>query len=145
GDFDNNNNSNNNNNKNRRVMHRDIERKRRQDLSKLLLSLRTILHPHQIKEAAANYIAHMQKKIQELRIRRDKMKHLSGTKIITSNLSKGSSGNLGLEILITSTSTSVLGVSKIMAELLEREFDFFSGISTKTNTGMFLLEEICYE
>ncbi|EYU28600.1 hypothetical protein MIMGU_mgv1a024484mg, partial [Erythranthe guttata] len=111
-----------------------------------------VLPPHQIKgkrsmcdqvEEAANYIAHMQKKIQVLRIRRDKMKQLlSGTKIITSNLSKGSSGNLlncvavnpvheGLEILITSTSTSVLGLSKVMVVLLERELDVFICISTK--------------
>ncbi|KAK6155793.1 hypothetical protein DH2020_010041 [Rehmannia glutinosa] len=128
----------------RRVMHRDIERKRRQEMSELYGSLRDLLPPEQIKEAV-NYIQQMRKKIEELRIRRDKMKNslpnLSGTKIASSN---GTDNNLcncvtvnpvqyGVEILISnSIKSSDLGLSRVLAELLDRELNVVTCVSTRT-------------
>ncbi|KAK6118042.1 hypothetical protein DH2020_048207 [Rehmannia glutinosa] len=138
----------------RRVMHRDIERKRRQEMSELYGSLRDLIPPEQIKgkrsvcnhmQEAVNYIQQMQKKFEELRIRRDKMKNslpnLSGTKIASSN---GTDNNLcncvtvnpvqyGVEILITnSIKSSDLGLSRVLAELLDRELNVVTCVSTRT-------------
>ncbi|KAK6125940.1 hypothetical protein DH2020_040329 [Rehmannia glutinosa] len=137
----------------RRVMHRDIERKRRQQLSELYGSLQSLLPPEQIKgkrsvcdhmHEAVSYIQHMEKKIEELRIHRDKMKkllpNLSGTKIASSN---GTDNNLcncvtvnpvqyGVEILISSSIKSPeLGLSRVLAELLDGELNVVSCVSTR--------------
>lgn len=95
---------------------------------------------------AVEYINYMQKKIQELRIRRDKLNKscdLSAANVARSYYSTDSLPNRvvvnpvheGLEILISGSSE--LGVSRVMVVLLERGIDVFSCISTKTN-GMFL-------
>ncbi|KAK6155792.1 hypothetical protein DH2020_010040 [Rehmannia glutinosa] len=140
----------------RSVMHRDIERKRRQEMSELYGSLRALLPPEQIKgkrsvcdhmHEAVSYIQHMEKKIEELRVRRDKMKKLSpslsGTKIASSNdvdynLSNYVTVNpvqqYGLEILISSSiKSSDLGLSRVLTELLDRELNVVSCVSTRTN------------
>lgn len=98
-------------------------------------------------EEATDYIKHMQKNIEELRIRRDKLKKickLSGKQVSTSNstVSQDFPNRVtvnvvfdGLEILIASSSE--LGLSRALTELLERELNVVSCVSTKAK-GSFL-------
>lgn len=101
-------------------------------------------------QQVVNYITHKQKSIEDLRIRRDELKKISklSAKNHVSNI--GSQDCLSncvkvkvvceeglLEILITSRRAE-LGLSRVMAELLEMELDVVSCVSTRATDGMFL-------
>ncbi|XP_051143510.1 transcription factor bHLH118-like [Andrographis paniculata] len=132
----------NNNISNRKVWHRDIERKRRQEMSGLYASLRNLLPLEYIKgtrsisnhmQEAVNYIKHVEKNIEELQIRKDKLKKLSHSlkghdlpNIVSVNAVEN-----GVEVLIRSRSD--FGISRVLAKLVEREVNVISYVSTKTN------------
>ncbi|KAL3647411.1 hypothetical protein CASFOL_008379 [Castilleja foliolosa] len=122
----------------RKVLHRDIERKRRQNMSQLYASLRALLPLEHIKgkrsvsdhmHEATNYIKSEHKKIQELKIHRDKLKNLSngGGNLSNCNVVLNRV-HYGVEILISSDCE--LWLSKVVAELLERGLNVFSCVST---------------
>ncbi|KAK4431568.1 Transcription factor [Sesamum alatum] len=146
----------------RRIMHRDIERKRRQEMSNLYASLRSLLPLDHVKgkrsvcddmQEAMSYIQHMQKNVQELRIRRDKLKklpNLSGAKAAVSNGGDGLPNcsvtvnpiNDGLEILISSSmKNSEFRVSRILAELSERQLNVASDM-TSSHDPLLLQERL---
>ncbi|KAL8515691.1 hypothetical protein ACS0TY_014390 [Phlomoides rotata] len=130
----------------RKVLHRDMERKRRKEMSDLHLTLRSLL-PAQLQKGkravcdemqeAATYIKNMHNNIEELRIRRDKLRNLSENKeVISSNdVSINQLPDGMMEILIsTSVEGSVyLGLSRALEELAEREVDVVNCVSTRTN------------
>ncbi|XP_057786292.1 transcription factor bHLH118-like [Salvia miltiorrhiza] len=142
---------------NRRVLHRDIERKRREEMSKLYVSLRTLLPMEHNKgkssvsdqmEEATKYIKQMHEKIEKLRSQRDKLKKLHnssssscGTNVESSYDRNGLHNSVavqrvmdGLEILITNKSPQ-FELSHVLAQLSERELDVVSCVSTTTNGG----------
>ncbi|KAL0317713.1 UNVERIFIED_CONTAM: Transcription factor [Sesamum angustifolium] len=142
----------------KKIMHRDIERQRRQEMSGLYASIRSLLPLEYIKgkraisdhvDQAVNYIKHMQKKIGEMKMRRDKLKRLSNSSGPTSDAEErnsdisGSSNCVsvnvdvcqgGVEILISSSlNEGNLPLSKVLEDLLGRGLNVLSCVSTRAD------------
>ncbi|KAH6828452.1 hypothetical protein C2S53_016937 [Perilla frutescens var. hirtella] len=149
----------------RRFVHRDVERKRRQEMSNLFVSLRTLLpleHLNKGKisvcdqmEEAAKYIKQMHKKVEELGSRRDKLKKL----YVSSSSSSSSRRDQNVEIsladgddtlihnsvaihkilhgfeILISNKSPNLELSRVLAELEEIELDVVNCLSTRTGGG----------
>ncbi|XP_073306259.1 transcription factor bHLH36-like [Primulina huaijiensis] len=139
----------------KRVLHRENERHRRQEMANLYASLRTLLPLEYIKgkrsvsdhmQEAVNYIKHMQERIQELKMRLEKRSNFSGTKMASSNSNEKlvnrvvvTPGREGVEILISSSCKSFgLGLSGVLQELQARGLNVVSCLSTKENDQRFL-------
>ncbi|KAL7146429.1 hypothetical protein ABFS83_06G040400 [Erythranthe nasuta] len=122
-------------------LHREVERQRRQEISTLYASLRSVLPPQHIKgkrsttdqiDEAAKYIRHLQNNVKEMGVKIGNLKRWS-----TKNESeKGNPSKIlpivnvnyvtvlqtcsvGVEVLI-STSGDILGLSRIMQLLLQQ-------------------------
>ncbi|KAL0452542.1 UNVERIFIED_CONTAM: Transcription factor [Sesamum latifolium] len=138
----------------RKYVHREIERQRRQEMANLCGSLRTLLPPQYIMKGkrsmpdlmqqAANYIKDMQKNIQQLKTRRDKLmimrKGASSDKIISRENPPNSCVRVnpcpsGVEILINTSFEEGQGfpLSRILEELCQTGFDVVSCVSTRAN------------
>ncbi|KAL0317712.1 UNVERIFIED_CONTAM: Transcription factor [Sesamum angustifolium] len=142
----------------KKIMHRDIERQRRQEMSVLYASIRSLLPQEYTKGKrsasdhvgqAVNYVKHMQKKIEELKMRRDKLKRLSNSSGLadtyaedqSSDLMSGSSNCVnvnglqgGVEVLISSSlNQGDFPLSKAIAHLLGRGLNVISCVSAIAN------------
>ncbi|CAA2984494.1 transcription factor bHLH36-like [Olea europaea subsp. europaea] len=146
-------------NKKKKLLHRDLEKQRRQEMKKLYASLRSLLPLEYIKGKravsdhmleAVNYIKDMQKSIKELSLRRDKQKKLftsgslcgedenSNINLLT-NCVTVSPCREGFEILInTSSIGEVVPLSSVLVELVLRRLNVVSCVSTRTNDQRFL-------
>ncbi|KAG8381422.1 hypothetical protein BUALT_Bualt06G0120400 [Buddleja alternifolia] len=133
----------------RRSIHRDLEKQRRQEMSQLYASLRSLLPIERIKgkrsisdhlQGAVNYIKHKQNHIEKLKIRRDELKKLTNVSATEIGSSNGSDKlpcnsvmvNLdqnGVEILVDSSDQFRL--SRVLQELMVRELNVVSFVSTK--------------
>ncbi|KAG8381424.1 hypothetical protein BUALT_Bualt06G0120600 [Buddleja alternifolia] len=138
----------------KRIIHRDLERQRRQEMAQLHASLRSLLPLDHIKgkrsvcdhmREAVNYIKHKQNHIEKLKNRRDELKKLSN--VSATEIGSNGSDNLpcnssvmvnldrnGVEILISSTINN-LKLSRVFKELIQRQINVFSCVSSKTNEG----------
>ncbi|KAJ7975617.1 transcription factor bHLH [Quillaja saponaria] len=151
-------------NDSKKMLHRDIERQRRQEMSTLYKSLRSLLPFELIKgkrsmsdhmNEAVNYIKLLQNNIEEKGAKRDELKNLSSTLNTVDHYGNGSgsgsgsgssnscltvyqSSSGGVEIEITSSSRQVkLPLSRILEVLLEEGLEVVNCVSTKVN-GRFL-------
>ncbi|KAJ7975619.1 Transcription factor [Quillaja saponaria] len=149
-------------NDSKKMLHRDNERQRRQEMSTLYKSLRSLLPFELIKgkrsmsdhmNEAVNYIKLLQNNIEEKGAKRDELKNLSSTLNTIDHYGSGSgsgsgssnscltvyqSSSGGVEIEITSSSRQVkLPLSRILEVLLEEGLEVVNCVSTKVN-GRFL-------
>ncbi|KAB1210785.1 hypothetical protein CJ030_MR2G014091 [Morella rubra] len=138
----------------KKMMHRDMERRRRKDMAELHRSLRSLLPLEYIKgkraisdhmKEAVTYIKHLQNKMKELSAERDKLKELSTSNIAlepesgTSTASPAScvlvrpcSG--GVEIMVNSSlKEQGLPLSRALQVLLEKGLAVYSCVSSKVD------------
>ncbi|XVF09735.1 hypothetical protein REPUB_Repub07fG0121100 [Reevesia pubescens] len=139
----------------KKLMHRDIERQRRQEMAILYASLRNLLPLQYIKgkraisdhmNGAVSYIKDLQKRIDELSAKRDELKKLSDS----SGFDQGMSSNdyfpssavvrqslNGVEVVISSgLGAQALTLSRVLELLLEEGLDVVSCISTRIDGGL---------
>ncbi|KAK4353595.1 hypothetical protein RND71_025789 [Anisodus tanguticus] len=137
----------------KRIAHRDIERRRRQEMASLYASLRSHLPLQYIKgkrsvsdhmEQALNYIQHLKNNIKELETRRDKLEILAhssnedneniGQKYNLAEYVKVNKCEDGVEILIKNKfGKEGLQLSRVLEELMKRKLSVVTCVSTKVD------------
>lgn len=138
-----------NDNKKQKMMHREIERQRRQEMATLYVALRSFLPLEFIKgkrsisdhiNEAANYIKHLEKKIKELSSARDVLKEFSSLSTTDQgNTSQPSCFTIhpccgGVEIVISSGfREESFPLSKVFELLLEEGLTVLNCTSSKVN------------
>ncbi|GLT49303.1 hypothetical protein SLA2020_228690 [Shorea laevis] len=134
----------------KKMMHRDTERQRRQEMAALCASLRSLLPLEYIKgkravsehvDGAVNHIKDLQKRTEELSVKRDELKKLSGFEEASSRNSLPTSSVVrpcfgGFEVMIsTGIGVQALRLSRVLKLLLEEGLDVVNCISTKVDGG----------
>ncbi|CAI9768215.1 unnamed protein product [Fraxinus pennsylvanica] len=134
-------------NKGNKILHREFEKQRRKKMANLYASLRALLPLEYIKgkravsdhmNGAVNYIKDSQRNIQELCLRRDKLKRLSTSGSISADLPNNhvtvSRLRHGVEILINSSSKEGgFPLPRVLVELIRRKHNVVTSVSTRVN------------
>ncbi|GMI99560.1 hypothetical protein HRI_003625300 [Hibiscus trionum] len=131
-------------------LHREIERQRRQDMSSLYASLRSLLPGEYIKgkrsmsdhmNEAVNYIKHLEKKIKELDAKRHELKRVSGLASVSSEKTTTTSNHcfiirpcfIGIEIMFRcGIGDQDLPLSRVLSVLVDEGLPVVSCVSTKS-------------
>ncbi|KAK6936374.1 Myc-type, basic helix-loop-helix (bHLH) domain [Dillenia turbinata] len=143
----------------KRIMHREIERQRRQEMSNLYSSLRSVLPLDYIKgkrsicdqmNEAANYIKHLEKKVKELNHKRDELKRISNSRAQICSVDGSSSANCAISVYPCLGGVRILlkkgfedeksPLSRVLQLLLEEGLCVVSCVSTRVDET--LLHEI---
>ncbi|KAG8487864.1 hypothetical protein CXB51_018530 [Gossypium anomalum] len=141
----------------KKIVRKEIERERRQQMGKLYQKLRSLLPPESIKgkraasdhmNEAVNYITYMKKRIGELSIKRDKVKKLSNRSALDLGSSSASSSGIsscvavhpfrgGVEIMISSGfGDQSWHLSTVLQAILEERLDVVRCVSSQTTEGL---------
>ncbi|CAM8893757.1 unnamed protein product [Rhodiola kirilowii] len=143
----------------RKVLHREIERQRRQDMSNLYSSLRSQLPVEYIKgkrsisdhmNEAVNYIKHQENRIRKLSLKRDELRRISTNDATKDSSSFGSTSSPsifvqagkcwgGVEIVITRgfvDPKTPLPISRVLHTLQEDGFNVHGYVSATMNDSV---------
>ncbi|XP_022732762.1 transcription factor bHLH36-like isoform X2 [Durio zibethinus] len=142
----------NDNNKKKKIIHRDIERQRRQEMATLYATLRSLLPSEYLKgkrsisdhmNEAVNYIKHLQKKILELSDKRDELKksfHSYVSSSVPESLQNSSEDTVmvrpclaGVEVVISTCLRQGLQLSSVLEVIVAEGLSVVTCISTKVN------------
>ncbi|XP_022156916.1 transcription factor bHLH126-like [Momordica charantia] len=137
--------------KKKKIIHRDVERQRRQEMSTLYTVLRSLLPPEYLKgkrsicdhmHETVKYIRQMQSRIWELSEKRDELKRLSdkgsATTVETLNGSKKDSVVVrrrsgGVQVVLHTAIRHRLPVSNVLEAVVAEGLEIVSFNSTKIN------------
>ncbi|KAL1202858.1 Transcription factor [Cardamine amara subsp. amara] len=143
--------------KKKKLLHRDIERQRRQEMATLFASLRTQLPLQYIKgkravsdhvHGAVNFIQDTETRIKELSARRDELSRETGQRShpdpakTGSELGKSDPASVmvqphvsGFEVVVSSRSSGpeALPLSKVLETLQEQGLEVISSLTTRVN------------
>ncbi|XWS61070.1 hypothetical protein CRYUN_Cryun07bG0094100 [Craigia yunnanensis] len=141
----------------KKILRKEIERQRRQQMAKLYGKLRSLLPLESIKgkravsdhmNEAVNYIKYLKKRIQELSVKRDKLKKLSNLSALDQGSANSSDNSSlincvavhpywgGMEIVINSGfGDESWHLSTMMQVILEEGLDVVRCVSSQTNEG----------
>ncbi|WRX17670.1 Myc-type [Theobroma cacao] len=142
-------------NKKKKIIHRDIERQRRQEMATLYRALRLQLPLEYLKgkrsisdhmHEAVNYIKHLQKKILKLSGRRDELKSSSNSyasRSVPESLQDSSEHSVmvrpclaGVEVVISTCLRQGLNLSSVLEVILAEGLSVVTCISTKVNESL---------
>ncbi|KAG7546221.1 Helix-loop-helix DNA-binding domain superfamily [Arabidopsis suecica] len=147
------------NKKKKKLLHRDIERQRRQEMATLFATLRTHLPLKYIKgkravsdhvNGAVNFIKDTETRIKELSARRDELSRETGQRYKSnpdsantgSDLSRSEPATVmvqphvsGLEVVVSSKSSGpeALPLSRVLETLQEKGLEVMSSLTTRVN------------
>ncbi|KAG6579464.1 Transcription factor basic helix-loop-helix 126, partial [Cucurbita argyrosperma subsp. sororia] len=139
--------------KRKKIMHRDVERQRRQEMSSLYSSLRSLLPLEYLKgkcsisdhmHETVKYIQSIQTRIRQLSDQRDELKSLSNENMAvgtteTLNSSRrdsvvvSSKNELGIQVVLHTATQHRVPVSNILRVLVAEGLEIMSCITTKVN------------